>query len=288
MRPRRSAFTLIELLVVIAIISMLMGLMLPAVQKAREAASRISCANNLKQIGLAMHNHESALGRLPPGRTQVGYATWAVLLLPDIEQDNLYRKWDLNKTYYDQTDVARNTPVRLYFCPSRRTASSGVTTSVFGDTPSTGTGTTNYPGALGDYAVSVDRSGYDQPTAVSPTMTAAFQLGRGLRFADFPDGLSNTILAGEKHVPKDKPGYGWWDCSINNGDYHQCSARAAGRAFPLTTNPADTGWKFGSRHTQVVLFCFADGRVQNLPETINPYTLELLSMRDDGEVTPDF
>src|SRR5713226_3851460 len=90
---RRSGFTLIELLVVIAIISILMGLLLPAVQKAREAASRISCANNLKQIGLAMHSYEGIHDRVPPSRLSEGMATWLVLILPYVEQDNLYREW---------------------------------------------------------------------------------------------------------------------------------------------------------------------------------------------------
>ena len=83
-------------------------------------------------------------------------------------------------------------------------------------------------------------------------------------------------------------GVGWWDCSIYNGDYHQCSTRAASRAYPLTTNPNDTGWKFGSRHTGVVLFCFADGGVRTLPEVINPAILELLGTRNDGLVIPDY
>jgi prepilin-type processing-associated H-X9-DG protein len=119
-------------------------------------------------------------------------------------------------------------------------------------------------------------------------MTATFQLGTGIRFADITDGLSNTIMVGEKQVPQGDLGVGWWDCSIYNGDYYQCSSRAAAIAFPLTTFPQDTGWKFGSMHMQVVQFCFADGHVQNLPEFINPSTLELLGMRNDGQVIPQY
>jgi prepilin-type N-terminal cleavage/methylation domain-containing protein len=161
-RLKRPGFSLVELLVVIAIISMLMGLLMPAVQKSREAASRIACANNLKQLGLAMHHYENVYEVLPPSRLREGYATWAVLILPFIEQDNLYNQWNLKRTYYDQNDVARLTAVKIYFCPSRRSPSSGPPTSIFGDTPSWGNDQSlEVPGALGDYAVTVDRSGHD-------------------------------------------------------------------------------------------------------------------------------
>ena len=285
---RRSAFTLIELLVVIAIISILIGLMLPAVQKAREAASRISCANNLKQIGLAMHNYEGAHGRLPPSRLKKGYATWAVLILPFLEQDNLYRQWDLYKTYYEQNQIAQRTNLKIYFCPSRRSPSANEL-SVYGDFPSwLSNSSLHYPGGLGDYAVCIDRSGHDESEETCPNMYGCFQMGTGYRLLDFTDGTSNTLIVGEKHVPQTKHGYGWWDCSIYNGDYHQCSCRTGSRQHPLTTNPFDTGWKFGSRHTQVVLFCFADGHVQALPEWIDTLTLERLAHRNDGWVIPNF
>jgi prepilin-type processing-associated H-X9-DG protein len=259
------------------------------VQKAREAASRIRCSNNLKQIALAMHNYEFNMNSFPPSRLGQGYATWAVLILPYIEQDNLYRQWNLGLTYYQQNTTAQRSAVPIYFCPSRRVANSAPMWSISGDIPSSatlGSGSQNVPGALGDYAASIDRSGYDYPTTSQPSMTAAFQMGSGTRFADFTDGTSNTILMGEKQVPQGNLGVGWWDCSIYNGDYYQCSCRAASRAFPLTTNPQDTAWKFGSMHMQVVMFAFADGHVQSIPETIDPTTYELLGMRNDGQVIP--
>jgi prepilin-type N-terminal cleavage/methylation domain-containing protein len=288
LRKRRDAFTLIELLVVISIIATLMGLLLPAVQRAREAASRISCANNLKQIGLALHNYEGVYGRLPPTRTQIGSATWAVYILPFIEQDNLYNQWNFQATYYQQNNVARTTNVKIYFCPSRRTASDIPRNSIFGDIPSWGGASVNTPGGLGDYAAAIDPCGQDFPSAGCVSMSGAFQMGTGNTFMSFTDGLSNTIFVGEKHVPIDKKGIGWWDCSTYNGDYAICSTRTGGSNFPLTNNPRDPGWKFGSMHTGVVVFVFGDGGVRNIPATINTNTLYLLISRNDGQVITDF
>jgi prepilin-type N-terminal cleavage/methylation domain-containing protein len=160
--PPARGFTLIELLVVISVISVLIGMLLPAVQQVREAAHRAHCANNLKQIGLALHAYENMIRRLPPAGLYNrdpppfrGGPTWAVLILPYLEQDNLYKRWALKRTYYTQTDEARLTPVPVYFCPSRRLASSDPRSSLQGDDPKPAPRTAprvHYPGALGDYA----------------------------------------------------------------------------------------------------------------------------------------
>lgn len=303
MKRVRAGFTLIELLVVIAIISILIGLLLPAVQKAREAALRLSCTNNLKQLGLALHNHEFNHGKLPPTYLgphldckyshPLGKVTWSVLLLPYLEQSNFYYLFDLNVCYYEQQPTTRTMqPVKNYFCPTRRTVSSSPRTSVSGDVPSGGplslSPSNHFPGGLSDYAVVIDSRGTDVPSDTARNLSGPFEAVEGLRFADFSDGMSNTLLVGEKHIPRDKQGVGWWDCSTYNGDYSKCSTRAAGYRFPITTNPNDTGWKFGSGHMQVVNFCFADGRVQAISERTSPAILELLSTRNDGKVIVGF
>jgi hypothetical protein len=115
-----------------------------------------------------------------------------------------------------------------------------------------------------------------------------FQLGGPLAFKDITDGLSNTLLAGEKHVPLGGFGVGWLDSSQYNGDLAFSCARSAGPAYPLAATPRDAGWRFGSYHTQVCQFVFCDGAVHPLPVGINPVTLSLLAERADGQTVPDW
>src|SRR5262245_18726709 len=235
----RSAFTLIELLVVIAIVAILMGLLLPAVQKVREAAARMSCQNNLKQIGLAVHNYHDVNSSFPPASLGGdGEVSWAVVILPYLEQDNLFRQWNLNLryTYYRHPASTVGAQVRTYYCPSRRAmpqySLSGHTRAPWGGSP----------GALGDYAGNGGNTtlGWNDPRSgpgvllyadvtFGPNDTIANWRSLS-RFADVTDGLSNTLLIGEKHVRPSQFGQDpAGDTSIYNGDDIRTIERVAGR-----------------------------------------------------------
>ncbi len=181
--PFRSAFTLVELLVVIAIIGILIALLLPAVQAAREAARRSQCTNNLKQIGLALHNYESSNKRLPPGYITTSKTSTHPPLLPYFEQSAAYDlfdfKVDLNSAAVNQ--AAREQKLVGLQCPSHPVSMPFI---LAGTQCPNGCGTTNYVQSLGNnanYAVG------DGP----------FGRNLGARFADFTDGLSNTGMFSE-------------------------------------------------------------------------------------------
>jgi len=295
---RRGGFTLIELLVVIAILSLLMALLLPAVQKVRDAASRASCNNNLHQIGLAFSMYHDIYGRLPPNRLSDLHATWAVLILPYLEQGNLYAKWSLPQVYYDQSDVARLTPVTTYFCPSRRSAQSAPGHSISGDQnddigPTLGP---FVPGALGDYATCTGTDNCDGCDCDGQAFNGAFraamnQYGQSLgyiSFSDITDGLSNTLFAGDKHVHIQNFGRGVLDCSLYNGDYWMCSSRSVGPNYPLAQKPTDNIIGFGGYHTGICQFLFGDGSVRPIANNADPKILALLANISDGQPIPDY
>lgn len=299
---RPSGFTLVELLVVIAIIGILIALLLPAVQMAREAARRSQCGNNLKQIGLGLHNFHDVNRKLPPGRTRSGFLTWHVLVLPYIEETNLYQNFAVLKNFQSQTVDVRRTAVDTYYCPSRRAP----TFLSVDDDPNS----TIPTGSVGDYCGNMGYSTidwadlkanpngvlmigpqYESPASSTSTITS---LGKGIKLADVTDGTANTFMVGEKAVSlsnlgSEKDG----DGCIYNGDKPEVALSMAGPSAPIVANlelGLGRGDKpfFGSYHPTVSQFVLCDGSVRIVSETINGASLGRLSIRNDGEVVGDF
>ena len=308
-RPR-AAFTLVELLVVIAIIGVLVALLLPAVQAARESARRMQCQNNLKQMGLALHNFHDAIRSLPNSRVDNRY-TWAVEILPYMEQKTLHEEWNLGKSYYQQNKTARMATIDGYFCPSRRSHKLGMSGSISLDPNDVQDGTTNpyVPGALADYAACVGSTGSDYwwdgvgtngidntPTKCNGIFRLSNNWGpggtgfvKGNRFSDITDGQSNTFMLGEKHVKIDEFGSFGGDGSQYNGDKGY-SFRGAGPSRALARTPWDTPTnRFGSYHSGICQFLMADGSVHRIRVNIDVTTLgSLANMYDGNAVTvPD-
>lgn len=291
-------FTLVELLVVITVIGILIALLMPAVQSARESARRSQCGNHLKQLGLAVQAHHERKGTIPYSRVDQG-ETWAVLLLPFIEQEGYYNMWKMGTKYYLQQDVVRKASIAIYFCPTRRTPSTmSPKASLSGDDPDTNPGQANHvPGGLGDYAANIgDRNGTgDYYLGMgNPAITDEAKCGNGpfrykgrpLNFGHIRDGLSNTLFIGEKHVTLGKFGEHPTDTSIFNGD-HGGAHRKAGVGYALAKSPAASGSVFGSYHPGICQFVMGDGALRVLSTTIDPTVLGYMANRREGQPVDD-
>ena len=310
---RPKGFTLIELLVVIAIIAILIGLLLPAVQKVREAAARTKCQNNLKQIGLGLHNYHSAYGKFPAGwKTNYpagataadGYWGWAVELLPYVEQENLYRRIDpttrrMRQVF--QTDLAAlRTPVPVYMCPS--------------DTVYPLNNNRKFRQMVSGQEIDVAISNYPGNGGNSGD-TGLFQANRQLAVLEVIDGTSNTLAVGERASkvvggasPNGLQHAALWvgisEAPNENGLVGQSAARGY-TYYRMPDGETGTGAvlpenAFASNHTGGANFVFCDGSVRFIQSSINwtsastsgtptaMGTFNRLGQRDDGQPIADF
>lgn len=305
----KCGFTLVELLVVIAIIGILVAMLLPAAQSVREAARRVTCQNNLKQIGLALLNFESSHMDLPPGRvgcddigeqmsvvpgcpsglssTEKNGASGFVLILPQLELKNLSDKIDLQNGGLWNRDVddlgwwwmqgkreAIEEVLPIFWCPSQN---GEMISDVYHPVTS---GTSCYAlssGSLGpDHAVHTTKYKND----------GAFFYHRRLALSEFRDGLSNSFLAGEVLRPDTNESSNVWSYAIANADCLRTTTN------PLNTVPGDgivvelRNGAFGSSHTSGGSFVYGDGHVAYMDDSIDIKTYRLLSSIADGEVIP--
>jgi prepilin-type N-terminal cleavage/methylation domain-containing protein len=295
--PGRFGFTLIELLVVIAIIAVLIGLLLPAVQKVREVANRAQCSNNLHQIGLALHSYHDSQGSFPsgylctqpqanPDYTAPGWG-WAALLLPFIEQGNLSQQIRFALPIEDPSNLAVRTLIlKLYVCPSDR--STGLFTIYNKSNAALAQAATNSYAACHGVGIDLDEELDD--------FNGMFSRNSHVRFADVTDGTSNTIAIGERGAFFTQTP---WAGAVNFGTTRITpnapvinpnviedapTQTLAHIDIEMFNDPRADSEDFFSPHTGVGLFLFADGSVRSITTSLSLSTFQALCTRDGGEV----
>lgn len=290
-------FTLIELLVVIAIIGVLVGLLLPAVQQAREAGRRLSCANHLKQIGLAVALAADTQKHFPCGRkTRDPYdVSWAFRLLPFLEQTQIFdaRNSDNTVPCWDASNAtAFRTPVETYYCPSRRSPTADRNFDNNNGPPVAGAAGV---AAGGDYsACGGTYFNYATPTDGSPDPKRAgvIHTFSKVRPAQITDGLSTTMVIGDRHIPPTITGWGVM-AHYNQGDTAFLPSDTPHTLFRdtargLASGPRDTNnRKFGSLHPGVTQFVMCDGHVEALVNDTDIDVLLKYAAIGDGDDPSD-
>lgn len=302
-RIRRSGFTLVELLVVIAIIGILVALLLPAVQAAREAARRMQCGNNLKQIGLGLHNYHDAYNIFPSGWIQqvpaVDFAeawAWSALALPFVEQGPLHDQLGVTKVslergfatggvpYFNLT----RTPIKMFMCPSdsgyngtglihnNRNFNNGLGVLAAGHATPVLVAVSNYMGAAGHRDPNTAAPAANGP----PPNTGVFYGNSGVRLAHVIDGTSNTFAVGERDTLNCRSGT-WVGVRRPTGGGTQGWSVVVGQSQPKVNEPTsvipwDTGRTgcgggFSSLHPGGAQFVLCDGSVRFVSETINHF-----------------
>ncbi|MDB5385306.1 MAG: putative major pilin subunit [Planctomycetaceae bacterium] len=291
----KRGFTLIELLVVIAIIAVLIALLLPAVQQAREAARRSQCKNNLKQLGVALHNYHDTMTILPFGShgDQSGH-TWCLYIMPYIDQANIYNQWVFNCSYYGSNAAVRRNSVPVYTCPSDTPSQWWDSNPLYNYVVCLGTtnnahtsplnGVNWYPGAFD--VVDSGSCGGNAP--------------KTYRFRDINDGLSNTIFMGEVRqgpVNQDIRGLAWYGpfngFTTNIGPNSSSPDTMVGfcnnqptLGMPCVGGTTALGAR--SKHVGGVHTVMGDGAVRFVSNNVNLPTWQAISSIQGGEVVGDF
>lgn len=257
-RRSRTAFTLVELLVVISIIGMLMGLLLPAVQAARETARRMQCQSNLHNIGLALLNYDSAHRQFPLGATSSKYHSWGTAILPFLEQAPLYESINLNKDWDDVSNLNLvKTNLSIFECPSSLKKFDGKT---------------DYCGISGSWRNAKSpgsENGMLYPASKANTL--------GVTLPSVIDGTSHTILVSEGATVMEE-GYGFWACGLNCFTHDDGGVNAPSR-------PQD---EIVSDHFAGASAVFCDGSVRLISASVDQDVVAALCTRNGGELTGDF
>jgi prepilin-type N-terminal cleavage/methylation domain-containing protein/prepilin-type processing-associated H-X9-DG protein len=318
MRCRPRGFTLIELLIVIAVIGVLLALLLPAVQSAREAARRTQCLSNLKQIAVAMHQYHDVHAVLPPGKKGCCWGTWLVYVLPQLEQQSLYNAWnscginspdvptpyDLDLRYFGAANVTvTSTRLSVYLCPSDLT-NAPITWAVNGITYACTS--QNYAANFGNTTVlQADFQGI--PFRGAPFVDIGSPLGdynqparATVGFGTITDGLSNTMLLSEVVVGQgqDLRGFSWWGDAATSEAFATpnssfpdvlfsplyCINQSPNPPCTVATTSLPEMYAARSRHAGGVHVAMADGAVRFSKDSVNLQVWRMLSMAAGSEV----